>query len=223
MNPLRGVIFDLDGVLADSASGHFKAWKALADELAIPFDLTDNERLKGVDRMTSLEIILEKSSISYNTEQKQVLAQRKNAYYQQIIEEASPADLIEGALALLQSLKDARILCGLASASKNAPFLVERLGLSVWLDYVADANAVTASKPAPDIFQLALKGLKLQPDEAIGIEDAVAGVQAIHAAGMKAIAIGPRELFGDAECVLPRIADLTLEQCRRTHAGPRST
>lgn len=219
MTELRGVIFDLDGVLADTASGHFKAWKALADELAIPFTITDNERLKGVDRMTSLEIILEKSTISYDAVQKQVLAERKNAFYQAIIQEASPDDLIEGALALLQSLREAGILCGLASASRNAPFLVERLGLSAWLDYVADAKAVAASKPAPDIFQLALKGLKLQPHEAIGIEDAVAGVQSIHAAGMKAIAIGPRELFADAEYVLPRIADLTLEQCRRTHAS----
>lgn len=204
----EAVIFDLDGVLTDTALYHFKAWKKLADGLGIPFDEQDNERLKGVSRAESLNIILEKSDQTYTAEEKAALMDKKNEDYRQAIAEMSPADLFPGVRELFALLRQQGYKIGLASASRNAAFVLDKLGISDWFDFIADANRVANSKPAPDIFLQAAEGLQVAPDKALGVEDAAAGVEAIHAAGMVAIGIGNPDQLAAAECVFPDVEAL---------------
>lgn len=208
---MKSVIFDLDGVLADTATGHFRAWLRLAGELNLPFDEAMNERLKGVDRRTSLEFLLGASALHYDEIQKQALMARKNAFYLEIIEHAGPDDLLPGALDLLRRARSAGLSTALASASRNAPILVERLGLTPWLDAVADANRITAAKPNPEIFLLAARLLGSAPVDCVGVEDSAAGIIAIKAAGMRAVGVGaPAQLIG-ADVIAPTTADIGMD------------
>ncbi len=202
------VIFDLDGVLTDTALYHFNAWKKLADRLGIPFDEQDNERLKGVSRAESLDIILEKSERTYSDEEKATFMTQKNDDYKEAIASISPDDLFPGVLPLFSLLKRQGFKTGLASASRNADFVVGKLAITDQLDFIADANRVAHSKPAPDIFLQAAEGLGIAPEKAIGVEDAAAGIVAIHAAGMPAIGIGDPEQLKAAELIYPDVASL---------------
>ncbi|KRG71655.1 beta-phosphoglucomutase [Pseudoxanthomonas dokdonensis] len=208
----QAVIFDLDGVLTDTAHTHYQAWKRLADEIGVPFDHQINERLKGVDRMSSLEIILERSQRQYSTAEKQQLAARKNQYYVSAISQFGPDDLFPGVAKLLRDLRQAGIRIGLASASRNAPLLLQRLGIAAAFDHVADPAAVAFPKPAPDIFLAAAQALAVPAEACIGVEDAVAGIQAIKRAGMAAIGIGEPAQLVDADRVLATIADFDIHQ-----------
>lgn len=206
----QAVIFDLDGVLTDTAIYHFYAWKALADELGIAFDEHDNEQLKGVDRLGSLRWILQKGGVSLSSADENRLMQQKNAHYLQLIDHITPDNLYPGVQTLFTELKQNDIKIGLASASKNAAFVVERLGIAAQFDYIADANKVINSKPDPEVFLLAAKGLGVAPPHCIGVEDAQAGIEAINRAGMKAIAIGDAAVLNGALKVYPDVAAITL-------------
>lgn len=208
----KAFIFDLDGVLTDTAHYHFLAWKKLADGLKLAFDETDNERLKGVSRAASLDIILERSPLSYSAAEKHDMMERKNDDYKKLIATMSPTDIFPGVKELFATLKKRKIKIGLASASKNAPDILERLGLAADFDYVADAGAVANSKPAPDIFLLAVEGLGVDPLDCIGVEDAIAGVEAIHAAGMPAVGIGDAKILTRAEIVFPDMRTFDVEK-----------
>jgi len=206
----KGLVFDLDGVLTDTAHVHYRAWKRLADEIGVSFDETVNKRLKGVDRGASLEIILERAGRIYADDEKHALAERKNAYYQEAIVAFGPDDLFPGARELLQAARARGLRTALASASRNAPGLVERLGIRDAFDLIVDAADIARQKPAPDIFLAAAKGLDLAPAECIGIEDAAAGVAAIKAAGMAALGIGDAADLSQADAVVATIADVRL-------------
>lgn len=206
----RAVIFDLDGVLTDTAIYHFYAWKALADELGINFTEHDNEQLKGVDRLGSLRWILQQGGLTLNSAEETRLMQQKNAHYLELIDHITPDNLYPGVTALFTQLKRRGIKIGLASASKNAAFVVERLGIAAQFDYIADANQVVNSKPDPEVFLLAAKGLGVPPEHCIGVEDALAGIEAINRAGMKAIGIGDARVLTGAVKVYPALAQLTL-------------
>lgn len=208
----QALIFDLDGVLTDTASTHYRAWKRLADEIGVPFDRQDNERLKGVDRMASLEIILERASRTYTSEEKQALAERKNAYYVAEINKFGPTDLFEGVERLLDAAKARGLKLGLASASRNAFLLLDRLGIAGRFDYIADAARIARAKPDPGIFLAVAEALGVAPAACIGVEDAAAGIAAIRAAGMTAIGIGDARALAAAHVVLPSIANLELSQ-----------
>lgn len=208
--PCQALIFDLDGVLTDTASSHYRAWKRMADEEQIPFDIQINERLKGVDRMHSLEIILERSARTYTTVQKLQLAERKNGYYVEELAGMGPTDLFPGVEQLLQQARIAGLKLGLASASRNAGTLLARLGIADRFDYIADAARIGSAKPDPEIFLTVAHALQVPPALCIGVEDAAAGIQAIHAAGMAAIGIGSPAALGAADMVLPDIASLRL-------------
>ncbi len=208
--PCAAVIFDLDGVLTDTAHTHYEAWKRLADEIGVPFDRAVNERLKGVDRMASLDIILERAPRAYSQEEKRSLAERKNGYYVQMIERFGPQDLFAGVRQVLAALRAAGVKIGLASASRNASLLLQRLGIAGEFDYVADASRITRAKPDPEIFMTVAAALGVPPSFCIGVEDATAGIAAIHAAGMTAIGIGDARTLGEAEAVLPEIAQFDL-------------
>lgn len=206
----RAVIFDLDGVLTDTAIYHFYAWKALADELGITFTEHDNEQLKGVDRLGSLRWILQKGGLTLSGAEEARLMQQKNAHYLELIDHITPDNLYPGVQPLFAELKHSGIKIGLASASKNAAFVVERLGIAAQFDYIADANQVTNSKPDPEVFLLAASGLGVAPQHCIGVEDALAGIEAINRAGMKAIGIGDARVLSGALKVYPDVAAITL-------------
>ena len=207
----QALIFDLDGVLTDTAHSHFLAWKRLADEIGVPFDLQTNERLKGVDRAASLEIILESAAAPFTAEAKRALADRKNGYYVAEIENFGPQDLFPGVRELLEAARAAGLKLGLASASRNAPALLRKLGIEDRFDYIADAARIARAKPDPEIFLTVARELGVAPERCIGVEDAAAGIVAIHAAGMPAIGIGDAHALGQADAVLPDIAALQLE------------
>jgi beta-phosphoglucomutase len=209
--PLKAVIFDLDGVIADTAVVHHAAWQRLAGEIGVPFDDGIGERLKGVDRMASLDIILESASRTYSAEEKLALAERKNSYYRDQVEQLGPKNLLPGARAAIESVRRAGLKTGLASASRNAPLLLQRLGIAELFDVVVDANRISRSKPDPEIFLAAASALGVAPDECLGVEDAAAGIASIRAAGMAAVGIGHAQELAAADVVLPNVAALDIE------------
>ncbi len=206
--PLKGFIFDLDGVLTDTAEYHFKAWKRLADENGIPFDRLDNEALRGVPRRESLLRLLKGRVVS--EDKMQAMMDLKNGYYQEFIHEITPQDMLPGALNLLQELKAAGILCAIGSASKNAGEVIDRLGIRPFLDAISDGYSVERQKPAPDLFLHAAAQLGLPPQECVVFEDAEAGVAAAKAGGFKAVGLGPQERVGAADVVLKDLKDVHL-------------
>lgn len=210
---LKAVIFDLDGVVTDSAVYHYRAWKRIADKLEIPFDAAYNEKLKGVSRMESLNLILDngKGRSSYSEEEKEKLAFEKNEYYKEPIREITPEDLLPGIGELLAELKKAGISVGLASVSRNAAFIIRRLNVEQRFDYIADAAKVARSKPYPDIFLDCARHLGALPEECIGIEDAKAGIEAIKRAGMKAVGVGDAGQMQEADLILDGTKELSLE------------
>ncbi len=205
------VIFDLDGVLTDTAEFHFIAWQAIAKRLVINFDQSDNEALKGVDRQASLQYILDKGAKTLSKKEFKQLLFDKNQHYLQLIEQITPSHLYTGVLTCFEKLTAAGIKIGLASASKNAALVIKKLGIETLFDYVGDAAAVAHSKPAPDIFLAVAQGLKVAPQHCIGIEDAVAGVSAIKAANMFAVGIGDENILAQADLVFPSIEQLDLD------------
>ncbi|TGX49601.1 beta-phosphoglucomutase [Sphingomonas gei] len=207
--PLGGVAFDLDGVLTDTARAHFRAWKRLADSLGIPFDEAANEALKGVDRMGSLALILGDRP-GFDAERRGALAAGKNRWYLEEIDSFGPSDLFPGAREALESCRAAGLAVTLASASRNAPLLLRKLGIEAMFDIVVDPAAVANGKPAPDIFLAAAAAVGVAPPAMLGIEDSAAGVTAIHAADMAALGIGPPGSLPDADRLIPSIADFRL-------------
>ncbi|HAP15774.1 MAG TPA: beta-phosphoglucomutase [Lactococcus sp.] len=210
----KAVLFDLDGVITDTAEYHFQAWKALAEELGISgVDRTFNEQLKGVSREDSLRKILELGGKveDYGPEAFAQLAKQKNDNYVQMIQKVGPNDVYPGILALLENLREKDIKIALASASKNGPFLLEALGLSSYFDAIADPAKVAFSKPAPDIFLAAAAGVDVPISACIGIEDAQAGISAIKAAGAVPVGVGSPEELGTDIALVPDTSALSLE------------
>lgn len=205
LSDFDGVLFDLGGVITDTAKYHFLGWKRLAKELAIPFSEADNEKLKGVDRMTSLEKLLAWGGKTASVDEKRKLAERKNSFYQESISLVTEADILPGVCELITRLRDRRQKISVASASQNAPALLKNLGLSHYFDHVADAS-LARSKPAPDIFLYAAYGVGLHPKHCVGIEDSIAGLKAIQSASMYAIGVGGSALGEVADRV---VGDLT--------------
>lgn len=208
---MKAVIFDLDGVITDTAEYHFQAWGSLA-ALSIPFDREFNEQLKGISRTESLDKILARGNLSdtFSEEGKQELATRKNTEYQRLISAVTPSDILPGIKALLTELREARIGIALASASKNAAFILERLELAYYFDSVVDVTAIRHGKPDPEIFLTGAANLGVQPADCIGIEDAQAGIQAIKGAGMFAVGVGTPSQMQGADIVVATTAELSL-------------
>lgn len=204
---LRGAIFDLDGVLTDTAEYHYRAWQRLADEEELPFDRQANEALRGISRRESLLKIV--GDRTYSEAQLEGMMERKNRYYQEFIESMSPNDLLSGVRLLLTELRQQQIKIAIASASKNARTVIEKLNITELVDAIADGYSVERPKPAPDLFLYAANQLKLPPAECVVFEDATAGIEAALAAGMWSVGLGPVERVGNAHVVLPNFADIT--------------
>lgn len=206
----RAAIFDLDGVIADTARFHFVAWQRLAKEEGFAIPHVVDDRVKGVDRMASLNIVLEYTDRGYSQAEKDALAARKNGYYVELIKALTPADLLPGAGEVLHTLRAAKVPVGLASASKNAVPVLQALGVLDDFDYIVDAATVTNGKPDPEIFLKAAHALGVDPSLCVGFEDAPAGVSSILSAGMFAVGIGEKDLLADAHEVFPSLADVSL-------------
>ena len=189
---IQGVIFDLDGVLVSTDMMHFQAWKKLAEELGITgFTEEDNMRQRGVSRMASLEVVLEKSDTDYSQEEKEALAERKNGYYRELLKDLTPADVLPGAADTLKQLRQKGIRIGIGSVSKNTPEILKRTGLDKLVDAVSSGLDITRSKPDPEVFLVGARKLELPTDACLVVEDADAGIEAAKAAGMLALGVGP--------------------------------
>lgn len=218
----KAVIFDLDGVICSTDRYHYLAWKAIADELGIYFDEEINNRLRGVSRMASLEIILSNADRSYDEEEKQDLAERKNQCYRELLHQMSPADLPDNVAMTLQNLRRAGVRLAIGSSSKNTPFILERLGLGDYFDAVADGNSITRSKPDPEVFLLAAERLGMDPKDCLVVEDAVPGAQAGHAGGMQVACVGDaaQNRAGDYNLAsMEQLIPIVLTASEITHAS----
>ncbi|MBE9507052.1 MAG: beta-phosphoglucomutase, partial [Chloroflexi bacterium] len=218
---IKAIIFDLDGVLTNTSEYHYRAWKRLADEEGIPFTRADNERLRGVSRRRSLELLLGEREAS--EEQAQEMMARKNRYYQEFIQQVTPDCMLPGALELLHECRQAGVEVAIGSASKNTRAVVERLGIGHLVDAIADGYSVTRQKPAPDLFLRAAEMLGVPPERCVVVEDAASGVEAAKAAGMWAVGLGPVERVGAADLVFPDLAGVTLDDIRTSPPTYEST
>jgi beta-phosphoglucomutase len=206
---IRAFIFDLDGVITDTAEYHYRGWKRLAEEEGLVFTREDNEQLRGIPRRESLLLILQDRT--YPEEKILEMMTRKNSYYLEFIREISPRDLLPGAKELLEEIRAAGLKNALGSASKNAIEVLDRLGIRSLFDAIADGHSVERQKPAPDLFLHAASQLGLPPAECLVVEDAAAGIEAANAGGFHSIGLGPWERVAKAEAVFPSLSGLHLE------------
>ena len=186
---IKAVLFDLDGVIVSTDRCHYRAWKRMADEEGIFFDEKINDRLRGVSRMASLEIVLERASRTYTDAEKAALAERKNDYYKDLIRELTPADILPGAMENLNELKENGILVAVGSSSKNTPLILRQIGLDGFFDAVSDGNNISRSKPDPEVFLKAAEMLGTDPADCLVVEDADAGIEAGRRGGMKTLSV----------------------------------
>ena len=206
----KGIIFDLDGVICSTDEYHYLAWKALADRMGIPFDRERNNLLRGVSRMASLDIILEKSDKTYTDEEKTAFAEEKNTLYRELLGRMSPADLSSDVKNTLEALRKTGLKLAIGSSSKNTPFILERIGLKDFFDAVADGNCITHSKPHPEVFLKAADKLGLIPQDCLVVEDAHAGVEAAKAGGFDCAAMGDARDDERADWHLEKFSDLLI-------------
>ena len=209
---ISAVIFDLDGVIVSTDEFHYQAWKQISDQEEIYFDRDINERLRGVSRMESLEIILSHSERSYSETDKQFLAQQKNENYCELLNKLSPNDILPGVINLLLSLKARDIKIAIGSSSKNTPYILKQIGIASSFDAIADGNSITNSKPDPEVFLLAAKKLGVAPEECVVIEDAQAGIDAAISAGMKAVGVGTAASCVNAHIKLKDLSNINIDQ-----------
>lgn len=212
---IEACLFDLDGVVVDTAKYHFIAWKALAEELGFEFSLEDNERLKGVSRMQSLEILLEIGNLLVSENEKLAMAEKKNALYVSYIEKMTPDETLPGVEKFLQELREAGIKIALGSASKNAPMILERIQLTGMFDAIVDGNSITEAKPNPEVFLKGAEKLGVLPENCVVFEDAIAGIEAAQHANMYSVGIGDPETLGFADLVIPGFDGFTLEKLKK--------
>ncbi len=194
-----GFIFDLDGVIVDTAKYHYLAWKNLADELGIPFTEEDNENFKGVSRKRCLEILLEMGGLEVSQEQFDKWLQEKNEDYLSYIDRMDESEILDDVPRVLNWLKERNIPMALGSASKNARAILEKVKLMTFFDTIVDGNAVTRAKPDPEVFLIAATSLGVAPKHCVVFEDALAGIEAANNGGMKSVGIGDAQVLADAD------------------------
>ncbi|CEG23652.1 Beta-phosphoglucomutase [Planococcus massiliensis] len=210
----KAFIYDLDGIITDTAEYHFLAWQKMAEELGIHIDRTFNERLKGIGRMESLQLILslDPSASNLSVDEKEQLALKKNEYYLEMIERMGPKDILPGIEELLHANKQHGIRIALGSASKNAKHVLDLLGLTAEFDYIVDASTVKKGKPDPETFTAAADALNVPYSECIGIEDSAAGLEAINSANMFSVAVGDKAHLPNADYLVAATNELKFEE-----------
>lgn len=210
---VKGLIFDLDGVIVDTAGYHYLAWKQLADEIGISIDEEFNQSLKGISRTESLDKILihgNKENI-YSVDEKNVLAMRKNEYYLKLLDRVSPNDILPGALELITKSNEYNIPCAIASASQNASAILKKLGIDNYFEAIVDPTTLKKGKPDPEIFLKAAELIHVSPEYCIGFEDAVAGIQALKKANIYSIGIIAEGPLPEADQVFHSLSEINLD------------
>ena len=210
MTQIKACLFDLDGVVVDTAKYHFIAWRKLAQELGFDFTEADNERLKGVSRVRSLEILLEIGGIELDDEKKEQLAAKKNENYVGYIRQMKPDEILPGVEDFLSELRKNGILIALGSASKNAPLILKQIGLTHLFDAIIDGNSVSKAKPDPEVFLKGAEALNVAPTDCVVFEDAQAGIEAARNAGMHVIGVGHPDNLKNADFVIPGFEEMTI-------------
>ena len=205
---LKGIIFDLDGVIVSTDEQHYLGWQALADRLGIPFTREVNSRFRGVSRMACMNILEELGGKHYTDSEKIAYADWKNEYYRKLLAQMSSDDLSQEVRSTLDALRARGLKLAVGSSSKNAKFILQRIGLSDYFDAVSDGTNISRSKPDPEVFLKAAEYLRLTPSDCLVVEDAVSGVEAAHAGGMKAATVGDAAGRGCGDFILSRFADL---------------
>ncbi len=208
MRDFDAVIFDLDGVICYTDEYHYQAWKAMADSIGVSFDREINNRLRGVSRMASLDIILEKYHGELSEAEKEELADQKNEIYKKLLAQMSPADLSDEVKSTLDELRRRSYQLAIGSSSKNAPFILRQIGLGEYFDAVSDGNNITRSKPDPEVFEKAAKMLWVGAKRCLVVEDAVSGAEAAHKGGMKAACVGDASRAGAGDYNMKSVKDL---------------
>jgi len=212
MNKIKACIFDLDGVIVDTAIYHYRAWKRLANELGFDFTEEDNEKLKGVSRVRSLELILQWGSVSKTDAEKEILATRKNDWYIEMISHMTPAEILPGAKEFLETCRKAGIKTALGSASKNSMMILDKIGLTYLFNAVIDGNKVSRAKPDPEVFLKGAEELHVSPPDCVVFEDAIAGIEAAVKGGMKVVGIGSPTVLSGANLVISGLNEMSLEK-----------
>ena len=211
MTKIKACLFDLDGVIVDTAIYHFQAWRRLANELGFDFTEHQNEQLKGVSRMESLDLILDWGNVTLTDEEKNVWATRKNNWYLDLVKEMTPQEVLPGVKDFLILLRKNNIKIALGSASKNSKLILERIEMLSYFDAIIDGNSITKSKPDPEVFLLGAVATDCKPVECVVFEDAVAGVQAGKRGGMRVIGVGNSDTLNEADLVISGFEEMTLE------------
>ncbi|MBU3170559.1 beta-phosphoglucomutase [Clostridium estertheticum] len=212
MRNIKAIIFDLDGVLVATAKYHYLAWKRLAKDLNIEFSIEDNERLKGVSRMNSLDIILDIGGLTLDNDAKIKLADKKNIWYVEYISKLTPADILPGVIDFLESIKINGLKIALGSASKNSMLILKNLKLTDYFDAIIDGTKVSSTKPNPEVFLKGALALNTPPCQCIVFEDAQSGIDAAINAGMYCIGIGSKNILKKANLVLSGFSDMTFDK-----------
>ena len=215
---IEACLFDLDGVVVDTAKYHFIAWKALAEELGFNFTIEDNERLKGVSRMQSLGILLEIGGKQFPEQEKLAMAEKKNALYVSYIEKMTPEETLPGVEKFLRELRNSGIKIALGSASKNSPMILDRIQLSGMFDAIVDGNSISEAKPNPEVFLKGAEKLGVLPEHCVVFEDAIAGIEAARNANMYCVGIGEPENLGMADLVIPGFDGFTFGNLKKAFA-----
>ena len=211
MSTIKACIFDLDGVIVDTAVYHYKAWKRLADQLNLKFTEHDNELLKGVSRVRSLEIILELNGVIKTVAEQTELATQKNNWYVDMINQMTPAEILPGAKEFLEACRAAGIKTALGSASKNSSTILAKINMAHLFDAIVDGNHVSKAKPDPEVFLKGAEALGVSPAECVVFEDAIAGVEAAINGGMKVVGIGEPAVLNKANIVVSGLDKMSLE------------
>jgi len=205
--PIKACIFDLDGVIVDTAKYHYQAWKRLANELGFDFTEEQNERLKGVSRMKSLEILLEIGNLQKDETAQQELAAKKNGWYVELISKMTPEEILPGAKTFLDTLKNKGIKTALGSASKNAMSILKQIDMLNYFDAIVDGTKVTKAKPDPEVFLRCAELIEIKPENCVVFEDAQAGIQAAINGNMHCVGVGSPETLNQADFVVPSLAE----------------
>jgi beta-phosphoglucomutase len=212
LKDVKACLFDLDGVIVDTAKYHYLAWKRLAEELGFEFTKEQNERLKGVSRMKSLDILLEIGGLSFDDKTKEKLAEKKNNWYVEYISKMDSSEILPGVISFLNSLKENNIKIALGSVSKNSKLILEKTGITHYFDAIIDGTKITHAKPNPEVFLKGAQELNIDPKYCVVFEDAQAGIEAAINAGMHSIGVGSPEILNKADLVIPSFEDMTIEK-----------
>lgn len=211
MTELKATIFDLDGVLVDTAKFHYKAWKKMCDEVGIPFTVKNNERLKGVSRDQSLQILLDIGGVEMDLVNRYYWLKTKNDYYLEYIDQMNPEDLLEGVLNLFEELRNRDIKIGLGSSSKNARTILKKINIEKYFNIIVDGTELSNAKPNPEVFLLGAEAMDVEPANTVIFEDSVAGIEAGRTGGFYVVGIGDKTILKKAQTVISDFKNFKLE------------